>query len=139
MSVLILFAMMALTSVDVVLRYVFNSPVRGAFELTEIGLAMLVYLAIPAATLAGSHIAVELMPLPKSRVLRRVSGAFVSCVMAATFGVISWQVWLHAGKVVSYGQVTNSLDIPLGYVAYVVAFGAGIGAFAALARTIKDT
>ena len=32
----VLLAMMALTVVDVVARYVFSRPVRGAFEVTEV-------------------------------------------------------------------------------------------------------
>lgn len=130
-AVTILFAMMLLTSFDVAARYVFNSPVRGAFELTEIGLALLVYLALPVATVAGSHIAVDLLRMPKSNALRRAQVTFVKLVVAVTFGLISWQVWHHANKLLSYGQVTNSLEIPIAFVAFVVAFGAALSAIAA--------
>lgn len=126
--------MMLLTSVDVVARYVFNSPVKGAFELTEIGLAMLVYLAMPVATATGSHIAVELLPLPKSRVLGGLLRLFVNLVIAGTFALIAWKVWQHAGKLTSYGQVTNSLEVPVGMIAYIVAIGAAVTVFAAFTR-----
>ena len=133
-AVAILFAMMLLTSFDVVARYVFNSPVRGAFELTEIGLASLIYLALPVATAAGSHIAVELLALPRAGALRQFLELFVRSLIALTFGSIAWQVWHHAEKLTSYGQVTNSLEIPVGLIAYVCSLGAGLCVFAAFAK-----
>ena len=126
--------MMLLTSFDVVARYVFNSPVRGAFELTEIGLASLVYLALPVATAAGSHIAVELLALPRAGTLRQFLELFVRSFIALTFGLIAWQIWHHAEKLTSYGQVTNSLEIPVGLIAYVCSIGAGLCVFAAFAK-----
>ena len=35
-AAILLFCLMALTTADVIGRYVFNSPLRGAFELTEL-------------------------------------------------------------------------------------------------------
>jgi len=43
----VLFAMMMLTAVAVVGRYVFNHPVTGAFEVTEMMLAALIYCGLP--------------------------------------------------------------------------------------------
>ena len=39
----ILLGMMALTVVDVIARYVFNRPLRGAFEVTELLLLVLIF------------------------------------------------------------------------------------------------
>ena len=44
----ILFAMMLLTTVDVVARYVFNRPLRGAFEVTELLLVVLIFAGLTA-------------------------------------------------------------------------------------------
>ena len=128
---MILFAMMLLTSVDVVARYVFNSPVRGAYELTEIGLALLVFLALPIATATGSHIVVDLMPEPKSAVARHAIGLFVQIVICLSFTLIAWKIWIHASRLISYGQVTNSLEIPIGVVAFTAAICAAFSAVAA--------
>ena len=54
-------ALIGLTCVDVVARYAFNSPVNGAYELTELLLASLIFLALPLTTAAGEHIEVELL------------------------------------------------------------------------------
>lgn len=47
---LTLFALMVVTSVDVVGRYFFNSPRPGAVELARLMLATLVFLAFPVVT-----------------------------------------------------------------------------------------
>ena len=57
----VLAGLIGLTCVDVVARYAFNSPVNGAYELTELLLATLIFLALPLTTAAGEHIEVELL------------------------------------------------------------------------------
>ena len=51
----ILLAMMLLTVVDVVARYVFNRPVRGAFEVTELMLVVLIFAGLPLVSYAEGH------------------------------------------------------------------------------------
>jgi hypothetical protein len=46
----LLFFMMALTFVDVVGRYLFNTPVYGGFEMTEVALATLIFAGLPLVT-----------------------------------------------------------------------------------------
>ena len=51
----ILLAMMALTVVDVVARYVFSRPVRGAFEVTELMLLVLIFAGLPLVSFSDEH------------------------------------------------------------------------------------
>ena len=52
---LILLAMMLLTFVDVVARYVVNRPVRGAFEVTELMLLVLIFAGLPLVSFTDEH------------------------------------------------------------------------------------
>ena len=45
-AALVLFCLMSLTTVDVIGRYFFNRPLRGAFEITELLLLTLIFAAI---------------------------------------------------------------------------------------------
>ena len=47
--------MMLLTFVDVVARYVFNRPLRGAFEVTELMLLVLIFAGLPLVSFADEH------------------------------------------------------------------------------------
>lgn len=112
-------AMMCLTGTDVVARYFFNAPVKGAFELTEIMLAALVFVAMPITTGSRAHIEVELFN-PRSEMLGKVMSAFGTLCGVVVFAVLSYEIWLHASRLAKYGQVSNSLEIPLSLIAYLV-------------------
>ena len=51
----ILAAMMFLTATDVILRYIFNRPISGAYELIEYMMAILIPFALAYCALQGSH------------------------------------------------------------------------------------
>src|SRR5439155_27389372 len=51
----ILLAMMLLTVVDVVARYVFSRPVGGAFEATQLMLVVLIFAGLPLVSFSEEH------------------------------------------------------------------------------------
>lgn len=115
-AICVLFFMMTLTCVDIVARYFFNSPISGAFELTEISLALLVFLSFPIACLSDSHIKVDLITNFGSGLLNHIVHALSYLIGLAIFTALTMQLWTHSMKFKRYDQVTNSLEIPLYYV-----------------------
>jgi TRAP-type C4-dicarboxylate transport system permease small subunit len=112
----ILFVMMTLTFVDVVMRYVLNRPVRGAFELTELMLLLLIFAGLPLVSHADEHVSMDFI----DRLLRggaaRILTRAVHVVCAAAMFFVAWQVWLKAGKigeVGAQGQITQVLRVPV--------------------------
>ena len=113
-----LFALMVLTFADVVMRSVFNAPIQAATELIRIGIAVVVFAALPVLSGRGNHIAVDLLDGPFQRLhLGRWRDAAVSLLCGA-------MLWYPAGRVIdlaerarSYGDVTEYLQIPTYYVA----------------------
>lgn len=133
---MVLLFMMALTGTDVIARYVFNAPIQGAFELTEVLLVCLIFCAMPLTTRIGGHVEVELWE-PASRFgngLRLVLASFCGLLV---FGVLAYQLNEHAHRLDSYGSVTNSLNIPLSYVAYVAAACSAVSALAVLLTALR--
>ena len=53
--------LMLLTVVAVVMRYVFNAPILGAQDISELSLAVVVFLGIPYCGWTGGHVAVDLI------------------------------------------------------------------------------
>jgi TRAP-type C4-dicarboxylate transport system permease small subunit len=53
--------MMLLTTVDVVLRYIFNSPLLWAYEVTEYLLVATLYLALAFTEAEGQHVNVQIV------------------------------------------------------------------------------
>jgi len=109
----VLFALIGMICVDVVARYLFNSPISGAYELTELLLATLIFLALPLTTQAREHIEVELLDGIANKGFRLLTAVASIGVTSAVFAVIGYQIWHHALRLQRYGQVTDSLEIPL--------------------------
>ena len=59
-SGLALFLLMCLVSYAVFRRYVMNDPVLGDAELVQIGMSLVVMMAMPYATFSGAHIRVDI-------------------------------------------------------------------------------
>lgn len=133
----VLTALIGLTCIDVVARYVFNAPVSGAYELTELLLASLIFLALPLTTAAGEHVEVELMDGLKSRLLKRIGTIFAGISTVAVFAIIAFKLFEHAEKLARRGQVTDSLEIPLHLIGWLGALSFGIASVAAVFWSVK--
>ena len=58
-SATVLFVMMMITAIDVAGRYLFNKPLAGGFELTEMMLAALIYCGLPLVSKRREHIVID--------------------------------------------------------------------------------
>ena len=133
----ILTAMMILTGADVVARYALNAPIKGAFEMIEILLVCLVFLAMPLAMFSNAHVEVELWE-PKSTLGNRIRIVLGRTAEFLVFGCLAWQLAEHAERLARYGSVSNSLNIPLNIIAWVAATACAIGAAIALSQIVKS-
>lgn len=129
-----LFFVMALTVVDVFGRYLLNSPLPGSIELTRVGIAVVVFCALPSITARRGHVSVDLFE-------KRMTQSFVSTcdrifllLFAAGLFAIAWRMYQLGVRSASRGAVTEYLHIPFAAVEYFIAFMTGVTAVAALAH-----
>ncbi|XWN32455.1 MAG: TRAP transporter small permease [Devosia sp.] len=136
-AAVLLMAMMGLTVADVVGRYLFNSPVPGAFEATEIMLALAIFAGLPLVTARGEHIQVRLLvdQLPKSAVwlLERIADTLVFLLLTGT----AWLLYSRGEDLAVYGDRTILLGIPLAPVAFALAALTALAALVAAVRAIR--
>ncbi len=109
----LILAMVAVTVIDVIGRYLFNSPLPGAFELTQVLLADLVLAALPITTLKGSHVEVDLLSSVWSAKVDRIACAFGAGVTALVLVALSWTVGRHGLGLFHDGAQTFDLSLPL--------------------------
>lgn len=121
----VLLGIMGLTGADVMARYLFNAPIKGAFELTEILMVVFVYLAFPLGILAGSNVEVELWE-PKSVMANRFRFGLAALLGVLIFSVFTVELFEHVRKFSERETVTNSLRFPLVYVALAATLGASM-------------
>jgi TRAP-type transport system small permease protein len=118
---IILLAMMLLTTVDVVARYVFNRPLRGAFEVTELLLLVLIFAGLPLVSFSDGHAVMDFIDRPLGPRARRGLERIVQAVGAALMFLLAWMVWLKADRIWAYRDATDVLRIVYGPFVYFMA------------------
>lgn len=128
-----LLGLMGLTVVDVIGRYLFNAPLRGASELTELLLAAVIFLGLPAVALSDDHVTVDLVTgrlPPRVQPLRLVTTGLFS---AAVLGVVAWRIWVYSAQIGGYGGSTVTLALPIAPLGYFCALCTAAGAVLSVA------
>jgi TRAP-type C4-dicarboxylate transport system permease small subunit len=117
----LLLGMMLLTFVDVVARYLFNRPIRGGFEMTELVLLVLIFAGLPLVSHADEHVTMDFIDrmLPERAVAILIRA--VHALVAAVFFFLTWQVLIKAARIAGYGDTTDVLRIPVGPFVYFMA------------------
>lgn len=115
-----LFAIMGLTFADVLGRKFFSGSIPGALELTEILMVVVIFTCLPLVAFSGEHVVFDSLdrwlPAPLARAQQTVMELFSACVMAG----LAWLMWGKAGDLMSYGETTSQLKMPLGIFVYVM-------------------
>lgn len=127
-GITILALMMFLTALDVGLRYIFNRPLSGAFELVEYMMAILIPFCIVYCADQKGHVAVELVldRFPK-KVQHTVDT--LTTIIALMFAlVIAWQNIAYIFEVKASNLTSAVLLIPA--YPFVIPIAIGMGAFA---------
>lgn len=117
-AALLLFALMMLTTVDVVSRYIFNWPLRGGFEITELLLLSLIFAGLPLASRAGEHVTLDFIEHTLRQAGRRRLRRLIDLVCGLVVLGLAWRVWAKAGKIAAYGDTTEVLRLPVGPFVY---------------------
>jgi TRAP-type C4-dicarboxylate transport system permease small subunit len=107
----LLFAMMLLTFVDVVGRYLFNQSVVGAFEITEIMMALLIFAGLPLVVRREEHVTVDLVDRFLAPPVRRGYRVAIELASGALLLGLAHLMWRKAGRAAEYGDTTTVLLI----------------------------
>ncbi len=128
----VLFALMLLTVVDVIGRNIFNHPLIGGSELTELLLVSTAFLLFPQLAFREKHIVADLLDSFDNRVLRATQYVLSGLLGAALFGLIAWRLWILGQRAIGYGDATASLHLPLSPVYFAMSVLSSVTAVAFL-------
>lgn len=111
-----LFAMMALTFVDVTGRKLtgaipYAKPVYGAYEITELLMGVLIFSALPLVTAREGHVTIDVFDRYVPAGLRRAQRVIVLGLSAVALAVIGWRLWLLSYAHAANNEVTMTLYI----------------------------
>lgn len=125
-SGVLILSMMLMTVGNILGRWLFNRPVRGTIELTEIGMVAIVFLGLSYAQVREDHIRVDLLYNALGRLGRRILGLFAATVSFLTILVMTWRLFDYSGVVQGSGRTTSSLAIPLYPVVWIAVAGSAV-------------
>lgn len=133
-----MFAMMVVTFVDVVGRYVFSRPIPGAYELMQILMGIMVAAAFPLVTATREHVSMDLFSEFFRGVAYRILIALISLFSTAVLAFLALRMWDQAVNLQHSRTATLYLDLPIAPVAYLLAALFGVAAMVQAALLIED-
>jgi TRAP-type C4-dicarboxylate transport system permease small subunit len=112
-AALCLVIMMGVTVVDVVLRGALRTPVFGTYDIVEVMLVGVIFLALPEVFLREQHVTVDVVDQIVrgwATQLLKIIGALLSLGFVAVLG---WNMLGPAGDAWRFGETTLDLKIPV--------------------------
>lgn len=116
-----LFFLMALTCADVLGRYFLGNAVDGATELTEMGIAILVFAEMPVITWRGGHVVVDILDRMLGSTLIKILGLFSALLMSTSLYFLATRIFQLAERSLRRDEVTEFLEMPVGYIVEYIA------------------
>jgi TRAP-type C4-dicarboxylate transport system permease small subunit len=115
--------MMFLTFVSVLLRYVFNSPIPGVWELTEFMMAIVITFSLVYTAHQKAHIGVDLIINLFGINTRKLIECVTSLLSLCIFIFITWQTFVKISDDFHSSLTSPVLYIPVYPFVAIAAFG----------------
>ena len=115
-----IFVMVAVTSVDVVMR-AFGASLHGSYDIVRMAGAITIACALPYTTAVKGHVAIEYFFHKLNAAGRLIIDTLCRLLTIGMFGMLAWQSVLFGHSLRRTGSVSLTLQIPLYWVAYVIA------------------
>jgi TRAP-type transport system small permease protein len=129
LSAVTLFALMMVTCVDVVGRYVFNSPLTGSTELTEIAVGIVVFSVLPIISWRNDHIVVDLLDPLFPALAQFIRTIIINICICIGLLFLGQRINVLGERSLSYEEVTEYLEIPAGWMMHFIGYICWVTAF----------
>jgi len=112
-GLVVLLLMMFLTVGDVIGRYFFSMPIPGTFEVTNLMLALLVFLTLGYTQLKKGHISIDVIMLRLAPRTQAIIDSVTYLASLVLFCLVIWQTALHAKRLYIGHEVSGILSWPI--------------------------
>jgi TRAP-type C4-dicarboxylate transport system permease small subunit len=132
---LALVAMMLVVVADVTLRFAFNIPLRGAYDMVSAFLLVMVFFGIGPVIAYGREILIDLLDKVVPGAVLRGLRLIAAIGTLAVFLFIGWSMYAPARDAFRYGDRSLELGLPV-WTLWAVAFAGFIGIVWASVRAL---
>ena len=112
--------MMFLTLADVIGR-MFDNPIVGTVEVTELIMGMMIYLGVGYTTIHRGHIRVDILITRFSPRVQATLDTITFFIAFVFMALVCWRLFLQAASRIENNDITQIWEIPVWPVAYVMA------------------
>ncbi|MEW5908222.1 MAG: TRAP transporter small permease [Thermodesulfobacteriota bacterium] len=130
--------LMSVATVNVVLRYPFKIPWRGAYEVVGFLGAVLIAFALGYTQKRKDHIVVDILTERFSKRVNRILDGVNYFITMIFFAVVSWQMFIWGIKISKSGELSETLKIVFHPFIYCVAAGFAVFSFTLVVDFIKN-
>lgn len=112
-----------LTFLNVAGRKLFNSPIVGTVEMTELCMGLIVFFGIAYTTHKRAHVSVDILTSHLPGRAREALALFSQLASTLFAAAICWRLWIKAGQTLDDNLLTQIWEVPVYPVAYLMAAG----------------
>ncbi len=128
--------LMVLATGNVVLR-ILHVPFRGTYEIVSFLGACVIAFALGYTQQTKSNIVVDILSEKFPPALANILDRIVHLVIMVFFGIVAWQVYVYAMKLVESHEVSETLKVIYYPFVFAVALGFAVLAFTGLIDFLK--
>ena len=128
--------MVIITVADVIGRKMFNLPVKGAYELGEMLLVVVVFLNLPNTEMQDGNVTIDILFIRFGQKAQKIIQSLMYVLFLVISILFAWQLYVLASDEASGGFTTTVLHLPTSPVIFIAAFGCGLLSITVLARLI---
>ncbi len=123
---LLLVGVMGMTVVSVLGRYLFNAPLPGDYEITELAIGIAAFAFFPYCHISNANIVVELFTGKMPARWKAALDAVHNITFAIVAGLIAWRLFIGGMHKFADGETTMFLGIPIHWAYFSALMGAGL-------------
>ena len=123
---LLLIGVMAMTVISVLGRYLFNAPIPGDYEMTELACGVAVFAFFPYGHLKNANIVVEFFTARLHPRLKTALDTVHSLAFTVVAGLVAWRLFVGGMHKLRDGETTLFLGIPIHWGYFLALLGAGL-------------
>ncbi len=131
-------SLMSLATVNVILRFFFNAPYRGAYEIVGFSGAIVIAFALGYTQKRKDHIVVDILTEKFPKRVNRILDGINYFVTTIFFAIVSWQVFVWGLKISKSGEVSETIKIVFHPFIYSVSLGFGVFSLTLVLDFVKN-
>lgn len=127
---------MSIITFDVLGRNLFNKPLKGTFELTELGAALLVFFALAITHRNGEHISIDFIVERFTDKIKYIINGSIEIVIAVILLIMSKHIYNNGLRMMEGKTTTTDLALSVHPFLFVITFTLIIFAITAMYKAI---